>query len=196
MRNKIILILFLLVNLNSNGITGGGDETTKKEKNTFVTYKQKADLYLKRNHFKGTPINGDILSQSAKKVYDSTGILVPLELVLSQAQWESGMGLRGRSPKTNPFNIGEYGNETVVKFKTTKEGVEAYYYLMATKYLKCKTVEELLNDFTNCNGYRYAYGKKYENRVKNQYNFIKKWLNNNYLTNDSTSCLTIQNMDN
>lgn len=173
MINKLILLFFILTSLTKIDVNITETEVEPKE---FIGYKEKADLYLKRKHFKGTPIKSDMLYNSAKKVYDSTGVIVPIELVLSQAQWESGMGLRGRSPKTNPFNVGEYGDCTVIRFKTTEEGIEAYYYLMATKYLKCKTVDELLSDFVNCDGYRYAYGKKYESRVKNQYYFIKKWL--------------------
>ena len=195
MKNKIILLLFLIINLTLNGFSDK-KSNQKKEEDLFKDYKEKADLYLSRKYFKGTPIKGEMLLNSAKKAYDSTGIIIPIELVLSQAQWESGMGLKGRSPKTNPFNIGEYGYKTVFKFKTTQEGIDAYYYLLTTKYLKCRSVDELLKNFVNCNGNRYAYGKKYEARVKKQYYFIKKWLNENYLTNNSTHGLTIQNMDN
>jgi len=197
MKNKIILLLFLSITITLNGADKKSKNTQLIEENdVFISYQEKADLYLKRKYFKGTPITGQMLAKSAKKAYDSTGILLPLELALSQAQWESGMGLKGRSPKTNPFNIGEYGYKTVFKFKTTQEGIDAYYYLLTTKYLKCKSVDELLKNFVNCNDNRYAYGKKYEARVKKQYYFIKKWLNENYLTNNSTHCLTIQNMDN
>jgi len=148
--------------------------------NHFQHYKEKADLYLSRKHFINTPITGDMLFNSAKKVCDSTGILVPLELVLAQAQLESGMGLKGKSPQKNPFNIGEYGSKTVIKFNSTKQGVEAYYFLMAEKYLKCSTINELLDNFVNCNNHRYASSKDYEKKIKNQYYFIRRWLKSNF----------------
>jgi len=197
MKNKIILLLFLLITITLNGADKKSKNTQLiEENNTFTIYQEKADLYLKRKYFKGTPITGQMLAKSAKKAYDSTGILLPLELALSQAQWESDMGLKGKSPKKNPFNIGEWGDTTVIKFKTTEKGIEYYYLLMTKNYLKCKTVDELLNNFVNCNGHRYAKSEKYEQKIKNQYRFIKTWLDKNYLTNDSTHCLTIQNIDN
>jgi flagellum-specific peptidoglycan hydrolase FlgJ len=146
----------------------------------FNHYKEKAELYLNREHFTNTPLTGDILVNSAKKVYDSIGVIVPLELALTQAQLESGMGLKGKSPKKNPFNIGEHNSKTTIKFNNTQEGVDAYYFLMAEKYLRCSTVDELLNNFVNCDNHRYATNKNYEKKVKNQYYFIKRWLNTNY----------------
>ena len=74
-------------------------------KQFFDDYEKRCQLYLDRVCFNGTPITGKLLKSCAKNTYDSTGIIVPLELALSQAQWESGMGLRGRSPKNNPYNI-------------------------------------------------------------------------------------------
>jgi hypothetical protein len=143
----------------------------------FTTYSKKADLYLKK--FKGTPIKGDMLSLAAQNAYDSTGILLPLELALSQAQWESGMGLLGRSPKNNPFNIGEYDDGTVLYFESTFDGIQAYYYLMCRLYLSCKSLDELFISFVNCNGHRYA-ASGYESRIRYQYYVIKQWLKDNY----------------
>lgn len=197
MKNKLILTFFLLSNLTLSGFNNERkDEVSVKEDQTFKIYEKKADLYLQRNIFNGTPIEGWMLAKSAKKTYDSTGVILPLELVLSQAQWESGMGLRGKSPKKNPFNIGEWGDTTVISFKTTEKGVGYYYLLMAENYLKCKTLDQLLDNFVNCNGHRYAKSEKYEQKIKNQYRFIKSWLDKNYLTNDSTHCLAIQDINN
>jgi hypothetical protein len=139
----------------------------------FTEYKIKADLYINTN-YENSPVTGEILSLAAYNAYDSTGILLPLELALAQCQWESGMGLKGRSPKNNPFNIGENDSGTVKWFNSTFDGVQAYYYYMTTNYLSCKTIEQLFNNFTNCNGYRYASGD-YEKHVPPQYYYIKKW---------------------
>ena len=148
----------------------------------FTDYQKRADLYLNRVEFKGTPMKGAQMALAAENAYDSTGIIVPLELALAQCQWESGMGLQGKSPTNNPYNIGEYDKGTVMWFNNTFEGVQAYYYYMSTKYLPCSTVKELLNDFRNCNGKRYA-SSNYAGNLPQQYNYIKKWLaKNNKIT--------------
>ena len=144
----------------------------------FTVYKNKANLYLLQEKFKGTPLTGDILALAAYNAYDSTGIILPLSLALAQCQWESDMGRLGRSPRKNPYNVGEHDTGTVLYFKTTFEGVQAYYYLMCNDYLSCKSLNELFLNFTNCNGHRYAASKTYEYNIKEQYYYIEKWLNN------------------
>lgn len=146
---------------------------------TFSDYEKRANVYLSRGTFKGTPLSGELLTLCARNTYDSTGILVPIELVLLQAQFESSMGREGRSPKRNPFNLGESTKGTTMWFETTFDGVQAYYYLVANKYLKCKSVEELLLDFTRCDGKRYAENPDYENLVSSEYLRIKRWIDKN-----------------
>lgn len=153
--------------------------STKWKDSVFTEYEEKANLYLSREEFEGTPIKGEILALAAENAFDSTGILLPVELCLAQCQWESGMGLKGKSPKNNPFNIGEYDSGTVMWFDNTFEGVQAYYYLMTTKYLSCSSIHELFENFVNCSGHRYASGS-YEEHVPNQYYFIVNWLEKNY----------------
>lgn len=145
---------------------------------TLIQYAADADLYLARPEFAGTPITGDMLALACANAYDSTGILLPVELALAQCQWESGMGLKGKSPKRNPYNIGEYDSGTVMWFKSTFDGVQAYYYFMCKDYLKCSTLDELFTNFVNCSGHRYASGE-YEEHVPQQYYYIKKWLDKN-----------------
>lgn len=146
----------------------------------FNDYHDKAELYLSQEQFYGTPIKADMLSLAARNAYDSTGILLPLELALSQAQWESGMGMTGRSPEKNPYNVGEWDNGTVKYFETTFDGIQAYYYLMCNDYLKCKSLNELFINFTNCGGFRYASTPTYERKIKYQYFHIQQWLKENY----------------
>lgn len=155
-------------------------EDEAKKDSIFLEYKLKADLFLSRGDFSGTPISGDIISLAARNAYDSTGILVPLELALSQCIWESSMGRRGKSPKNNPFNVGEYDNGTVRYFETTFDGVQAYYYLIANDYLRCRTVYELFEEYVNCKGDRYASEVNYEDMVSKEYYRIKRWLSKNY----------------
>jgi hypothetical protein len=143
----------------------------------FGTYKSDADLFLSREIFNGTPITGDVLFKCAKRVYDSTNVFVPLELVLAQAQLESGMGkVKNSKYKNNFFGIMDGGN--LKRFKTVEDGIEGYYMLMSTKYLRCKTVDELLRNFTNCGGKRYA-SETYEASIRKQYHTVKSWIRNN-----------------
>lgn len=153
--------------------------SNKWKDSVFLEYKEKANLYLSREEFEGTPINGEMLALAAENAFDSTGILLPVELCLAQCQWESGMGLKGKSPKNNPFNVGEYDGGTVLWFDSTFEGIQAYFYLMTTKYLSCSDIEDLFKSFVNCSGRRYASGS-YEEHVPSQYYFIVNWLEKEY----------------
>lgn len=142
----------------------------------FCRYEQEAQLYLDRPAFKGTPMTGSMMAECARNTYDSTGIIVPLELALSQAQWESGMGRKGKSAKENPYNVGEFDRGTMIKFKSTKQGVQAYYDLIAKDYLNNKTVDCLLSNFINDNGHRYASSKTYEKHIGSTYINIRNWI--------------------
>jgi hypothetical protein len=144
----------------------------------FTVYAEEAQLYLDRPSNQGTPLNGEMMALAARNAYDSTGIIVPVELALSQAVWESSLGREGRSPVNNPWNIGEYDSGTVMWFNSTFDGTQAYYYWMARTYLSCHTVEQLLVNFVNCNGHRYA-KPGYEQKIHNSYVNIRNWLNKN-----------------
>jgi len=146
---------------------------------TFKNYSIRAGIYLSRPVFEGTPLEGDMMSLCARNAYDSTGVLLPVELALAQAQWESGMGREGRSPKNNPFNVGEHDSGTVIWFDNTFEGTQSYYYWMCKTYLSCNNVEELFVNFVNCDGHRYASREDYESTIRNQYYMNKKWIDNN-----------------
>jgi hypothetical protein len=145
----------------------------------FTDYQKRAEVYLSRPEFTGTPLNAKLLTLCAKNTYDSTGVLVPVELALLQAQMESSMGRAGRSPKNNPFNLGESTKGTTMWFNSTFDGTQAYYYLMANNYLRCRTTEQLLMDFRNCRGRRYAEHPEYEIKMSSEFIRIKRWINNN-----------------
>lgn len=155
---------------------------TEEEKKQYymdsvkISYSIQAQKYLDRKVFKSTPLTGEMLAECAIQTYDSTGILVPVELVLAQAQVESGMGRKGRSPINNPFNIGEWNERTVTVFKSTRQGVQSYFNRMASDYLSCRSLDSLLQNFVNCQGYRYAGSKTYERKIRNQIKFIKRFL--------------------
>jgi len=182
-----IFILFLVTILFSRTISKGirdvePNEITYEKTIDWSNYERRADIYLTRDRFDNTPITGAILKKCAKTVYDSIDVFIPVELALAQAQWESGMGLRGRTPKNNPCNLGEYTDRTVLRYNSTTEGMMAYYFLIAKNYLDYgnKTIFDLFkNNMKDKNGYRYAASDTYGFRIGKQYNFIVEWINNN-----------------
>lgn len=143
----------------------------------FQIYAREADLYLQR--FPGTPLNGQILANSARRSYEKYSVIVPLELALAQAQLETGMGRKGRNPETNPFNVAEYDTKTAKRFTKIEDGVQAYYNLIARDYLANKSLKSLFSNFVNVNGRRYASSPTYEKTIHKQYNFIRRWLEKN-----------------
>lgn len=147
----------------------------------FNDYQKRAEIYLSREMFKDSPMKPYMLTSAAKDAYLTTGVFVPIELALAQAQIESNMGRKGRSPMTNPFNIGEYDSYTAnfsLSYKNTYDGIRAYYHFMSENYLKCKNVDDLLKQFTNCNHLRYASNKDYETKIGNQINYIRSYIEN------------------
>ena len=137
-------------------------------------YAQVADAYLKRDVFIGTPIRGNMLTKAAKNTYNKYGITIPIELALSQAQIESSMGRTGRNPYTNPYNVYEYDSGTKKRYKNIQSGINAYYDLIARRYLAKNTVDNLLLNFVNDKGQRYASDPNYENKIRNQYEYIMR----------------------
>jgi hypothetical protein len=145
----------------------------------FKDYEKRAEIYLSQKKFEDSPIKPFMLSTCAKDAYLLTGIYLPVELALAQALLESSMGTKGRSPKNNPYNIGEYDNKTVMRFDNTYMGVRAYYKYMTRDYLQCRPIDLLFKNFTNCKGYRYASEPEYEKRLSTLYFSIKKFIDTN-----------------
>lgn len=132
----------------------------------FDSYEDTIRIILKRETYKGSPITPKLLRDVAEETYQNTCIIVPAKLVLAQAMFESHIGLKGRSPETNPFNVGEFDDRTHLRFNTTCEGVKAYYKLLTKDYLRCKKPKDLLSNFTNCRGLRYASDRNYEAKLR------------------------------
>lgn len=152
-------------------------------------YAKDANEYLKRPAFKGTALTGEMLASSARKAYETTGKILPVEFVLSQGQFETMLGKNLKS-SNNFFNYGNFDDVVdnkgrvikkgqVVHFDTPQKGVDAYYNLMANNYLVNKTPDDLLKNFVNTAGNRYASDPQYENKIKGQIQHIRggKWRN-------------------
>lgn len=162
--------------INKHQVVPVGSQEWKDS--VFTDYQERAAVYLNQERWKNSPIKPDMLVLAAYNAYDSSGVLLPVELALAQAQLESSMGMKGRSPDKNPYNVGEYDSGTVMWFETTFDGIQAYYYFMVRDYLKCKSINTLFKSFTNCNGKRYASNPEYEIKVSKQYDYIKRYIDN------------------
>lgn len=142
----------------------------------FQDYAQKAQTFLDKKA-PGTDISGVDLAGAAQAAYQKTGKLVPVELALAQLQIEGYLakGNKANKPQRtkNPFNVGNTDNGSVVNHNSTASGINAYYNLMTTQYLKNKSPEELLVNFTNSKGNRYATDKTYEKKLRDTIDNMK-----------------------
>jgi hypothetical protein len=133
---------------------------------SYTSYKEQADTILKT---KKTKMTGQMLADAWLETKNTYDIDVPVTLALAQAKLESSYGTSQLSiQKNNPYSL--RGSDSYKSFKTLYDGILAYYKLMATRYLKCRTTEELMVNFVNCSGYRYAGSTQYESSVKEEVN--------------------------
>ena len=160
--------------------TGGSPEFTDldlNESSNIQAYKKICDNYIQQRD-PGAKVTGDMMARSAEKVFKRYGKYVPPELALAQLTLEGGIDSPedSRPNKTNnPFNVGNVDNGKNQYFSTVDDGVYAYYDLLARKYLvKGKTANDLVNDFRNVSGNRYASSTSYENGLISLIKSIRK----------------------
>lgn len=99
---------------------------------------------------------------------------IDIRLPLSQGLIESHYGTRGLATKTNSiFNMGAYDGWEydrilgIYKYKHPNKSIEPYLKTLSESYLSDnKTEVDLLNNFVNINGSRYASYKGYESELK------------------------------
>lgn len=126
-------------------------------------YKSKAIL----DKYPNSRIKPEFLYNSAIKAYDENKVVVPCELAVAQAIIETSLGNTGvGKSKNNPFSLNS--KDGYIVFDNIEDGILAYYYKLSTFYLKTKTMEQLLKNFTNHIGKRYASDRLYEIRLKKQ----------------------------
>lgn len=132
----------------------------------FGKSRDKARRYLGHRKFQdigATPVTPEMLASAEEKTYHDSGVDVPIDMSLAQAQLESRFGTLGRRAiqHRNPYNWGEFDDGTTLReFPTWQEGVQAYYNQMARNYLRSK-----LRDFQ---GSVYATRPGYEQDLENQ----------------------------
>lgn len=103
---------------------------------------------------------------------------IPVTFALAQGEIESHFGTKGLAFRTNSvWNVGAYNDYSIdeiqYKFSNPNDSVVPYLDLLANNYLLVKTVEDLLESFTDINGNRYASDKYYESKLKLTLEYIQ-----------------------
>jgi hypothetical protein len=140
------------------------DLSNEKDINTYAQICQK---FIDMNPPNLLNITGEMMASSAKKSFDKFGSYIPPELALAQLLQEGGIAnpkKRSRPIRTkNPFNVGNTDSGENEYQNTVESGIDRYYDLVAKSYLrKGKTADNLIRNFVNVSGLRYASDQGYE----------------------------------
>lgn len=105
---------------------------------------------------------------------------IPITFTLAQGEIESHFGTAGLAFRTNSvWNVGAYDGHSISeiqhKFDNPNDSVVPYLDLLVNNYLPSKTVEDLLENFVDINGNRYASDIYYETKLKSKIDYIKKY---------------------
>ncbi len=178
MKNLLLLIIFLAFS-NCSLTTGPSAATFAKKLERqsihlrhieeekcqeYYDYITEADLVLST---KNTKMTGKMLADAWYETLVNYNVDVPVTLALAQAYLESGFcSSKLSKQKNNPYSL--KSGRSYATYTTLEVGITSYYKIIAKRYLKCKTIDQLLKNFSTCEGYRYAGSKDYEWKLRNQ----------------------------
>ncbi len=104
---------------------------------------------------------------------------VDIKFVLAQAELESHFATKGLGYKLNNiFNVGMYDdlNESDIadryKYDYPNQSIRPYLELLTRKYLVNKLEEDLMDNYVDINGNRYASDTHYESKLREKRTFI------------------------
>ena len=147
----------------------------------YQIYQERTELkYWSSKDSLVTAIDNYIITTAPESTVDGLFLLnkcqeynVDLVFVLAQATLESQFGTTGMAKKTNSvFNVGAYDGESShtisskYKYENPNLSIDPYLTLLNDSYLEGKSEEELLNNFVNKHGKRYASYKNYEKELQ------------------------------
>ena len=154
-------------------LTGGSAEFTDLDLNTnegFQAYAEICQKFISANGPNPLGITGEMMAKGAKEAFMRYQRYVPPELALSQLVLEGGIRngkLDSRPIRTkNPFNVGNTDSGANVEHSEVQSGINTYYNLVAKNYLgKGRTAKDLITNFVNKSGNRYASAPDYEKHL-------------------------------
>lgn len=147
----------------------------------YAIYQERTELkYWSSKDSLVTAIDNYIITTAPESTVDGLFLLnkcqeynVDLVFVLAQATLESQFGTTGIAKKTNSvFNVGAYDGKSSstisskYKYENPNLSIDPYLTLLNDSYLEGKSEEELLNNFVNKHGKRYASYKNYEKELQ------------------------------
>ena len=147
----------------------------------YAIYQERTELkYWSSKDSLVTAIDNYIITTAPESTVDGLFLLnkcqeynVDLVFILAQATLESHFGTTGIAKKTNSvFNVGAYDGKSSstisskYKYENPNLSIDPYLTLLNDSYLEGKSEEELLNNFVNKHGKRYASYKNYEKELQ------------------------------